>query len=75
MNKYIIKINKIIKEEQKDMLNWYKNIIDDSSDKLTTKDQKIAYLEDIEQNDDYENLAYSQGFLQGLKTAIRLLEN
>ena len=70
----ILKLTNKIEEDKNDWLDWYKEILEDSEDKLETKEDKLDYLDDIEFNGAYENLAYSQGYIQGLQTAIREIE-
>jgi hypothetical protein len=70
----INKLEKLIEEDRNDWVEWYKDVLSDSADKLETKEDKLDYLDEIEFNGDYENLAYSQGYIQGLQTAIRELQ-
>lgn len=75
MNKNIRKqIANLIKEEKNDWLEWYQGIIADRLDEnLKTDKDKIEYLEELEGDGDYENLMYSQGYVQGLKASLSLL--
>jgi len=78
MNKNIRKkIANLIKEDKKDWIEWYKEVLEDGFndgiEKYEDDKQKIEYLESVEGNGSYDELFYSQGYIQGLKTALRLL--
>jgi hypothetical protein len=75
MNKNIRKeIAYLIKEDTFYWIKWYQSIIDDRlSLNLKTKQDKFEYLENCEPNNDYEELMFSQGYIVGLKTALKLL--
>ena len=68
------RLNEEVKEDTNDWLDWYKNILKDSPDKLRTKKAKIEYLGEVETSDEYGNLAWSQGFVSGLLTAISIIK-
>ena len=79
INEAIKKIKAEVKETEKNMLKDYKSPLSDKvfnneELKKLTNEEKISELLDIECFDTYDSLYHSQGYWNGLKTALDFLE-
>ena len=70
MNKedIIKKLQQEIDDDKCNWKEWYGAILRDMNTEL------IEDLYDMETSDDYENLQYSLGFIEGLTRAIKIVE-
>jgi hypothetical protein len=68
-------LKKAVIEELKDCRKWYrKTLEEDRNEKLTTLEQIDEAMNDMEANDEYENILFSNGYILGMRQAIRTVE-
>ena len=72
--KIIEKLKEAKKEEEKDSVGYYGDFLEKETGEKMSQEDIVSHIENAEAYGEWENILYTQGYLSGLRNAIRIAE-